>query len=62
VRGAVKEHDALVLEDLVDHPEVSATGRVEALELSTQRPPGAVRIHRDRVEDRGEDGVAHLVR
>ena len=34
VRRAVEKHYVLVVEDLVDHAEVSAAGGVEALELA----------------------------
>lgn len=47
-------------EDLVDDAEVSAPGRVEALQLTPQRFSGAARVHRDRLEDGGENRVPYL--
>lgn len=47
VRRAVDDHDALILQDLVDDAEVTAAGRVKALELSAQRLSNPMRVDRD---------------
>jgi hypothetical protein len=50
------DQDALLLEDLVDDPEVPASRRIETLELATKRPIRPLTVDGDRIEDRG-DGV-----
>ena len=50
--NAMNKHDALVVEDLVDDPEVPPSRRVEPLELASQRFACGVRVVCDRSEDR----------
>jgi hypothetical protein len=49
----MNQYDMLVLEDLVDHAEVSATGGVEPFELPSKRLSGPLGVDCDRIEDRG---------
>jgi hypothetical protein len=52
----------LVLEDLIDDSKVPPAGRVKPLELSAQGPPDAVRVDGDRVKERGQHSITHLLR
>lgn len=62
MRSSMEEHDALVVEDLVDHAEVPAPSGIEALELAAKRLPRPPWIDGDRVKDRSEHRVSDLMR
>lgn len=62
MRGTVEEHDLLVLEDLVDDPEVAAPSRVQSFELPAKRLARSPRIEGNRLEDRRQDSRTYLFR
>jgi hypothetical protein len=56
------EDDVRLLVDLEDHPELTASSRIQALKLPSEGLPSSLRVLGDRPEDRFDDGRPNLCR
>lgn len=58
----VDEDGSSVFIDLVDHSELTTSGRAKTIELTPERLPRSLRVLRDRSEDRLDDRRSNLRR